>query len=161
MPHTLPRVLLLVCVAWVMTYWLLPGPWRPARSPAHLPDFSADRDPPPGVRPGSPGHDAQRPVETETPGTPPDLSPGREIKRSRSPESDPAGPSGTAEGSAAGADAEAERFHIVEPGDSLWKISLRYYGTGDRAGAIFEANRDVLKSPASLKLGTRLRLPAP
>lgn len=52
-----------------------------------------------------------------------------------------------------------ERFHIVLHGDSLSALSLRYYGNARRWNTIFEANRDVLRTPNQLRPGQRLRIP--
>lgn len=144
MPNTLPRALVLLALTWVGVYWIAPGPWRPARAPRHLPDYSAERD--------LPSDGSLGPITTER------QPPGGGIDGAALDATEPAPASGDPGSLSPPA---GDRFHVVEPGDSLWKISLRYYGSGDRAGAIFEANRDVLKSPASLKLGTRLRIPPP
>jgi tetratricopeptide (TPR) repeat protein len=58
--------------------------------------------------------------------------------------------------------ATAGRKHTVQVGDSLYKIATRYYGaTGAsaKANAIYEANRDVMKSEKDLKPGMELRIP--
>jgi nucleoid-associated protein YgaU len=47
----------------------------------------------------------------------------------------------------------------VAEGDSLTRISLRYYGTATRWSEIYEANRDVLSGENSLRPGQRLRIP--
>ncbi len=57
------------------------------------------------------------------------------------------------------ASAPVARTHEVRDGESLWVISKRHYGTGTRWTEIFEANRDVLPSADSLKVGTVLRIP--
>ena len=44
-------------------------------------------------------------------------------------------------------------------GDSLSRISLRYYGTANRWQEIYEANRDVLSRENVLRPGQRLQLP--
>lgn len=51
--------------------------------------------------------------------------------------------------------------HEVQPGESLGKIAAKYYGrsTPARVDAIFEANRDVLKDRASVKVKTSLKIP--
>ncbi len=55
---------------------------------------------------------------------------------------------------------EAEaRFHTVTEGDSLSRISLRYYGTPNRWQEIFSANRDVLQGSSALRVGMQLRIP--
>ncbi|MDD3180306.1 MAG: LysM peptidoglycan-binding domain-containing protein [Opitutaceae bacterium] len=51
------------------------------------------------------------------------------------------------------------RSHMVEEGDSLSRISLRYYGTANRWQEIYEANRDALSGENALRLGQRLRIP--
>ena len=56
-------------------------------------------------------------------------------------------------------DDPSERFHVVVEGDSLTRISLRYYGTGSRWQEIYQANREVLSASNSLQPGQRLRIP--
>lgn len=51
------------------------------------------------------------------------------------------------------------REHIVVEGDSLSRISLRYYGTSTRWQEIYEANREVLSTENVLRPGQRLKLP--
>lgn len=53
----------------------------------------------------------------------------------------------------------APRFHIVMEGESLTRISTRYYGTASRWQEIYEANREVLKGENTLRPGQRLRIP--
>jgi LysM repeat protein len=52
-----------------------------------------------------------------------------------------------------------DRTYTVQPGDTLSKISLRFYGTTSRYMDIYEANRDQLSSPASVSVGQELRIP--
>lgn len=49
--------------------------------------------------------------------------------------------------------------HKVEDGENLWSIAKRFYGRGSRWTEIYQANRDLLKSPDSLKVGMTLRIP--
>jgi phage tail protein X len=49
--------------------------------------------------------------------------------------------------------------YVVQQGDSLYAISLKVYGNASFIDAIFSANRDVLKSKNSLRVGQELRLP--
>jgi nucleoid-associated protein YgaU len=51
--------------------------------------------------------------------------------------------------------------YVVQPGDTLSRIATRQLGDAAKAKVIFEANRDRLKSENSLKVGQKLRLPAP
>jgi nucleoid-associated protein YgaU len=55
--------------------------------------------------------------------------------------------------------APATRQHIVVEGDTLSKISRRYYGTSDRWPEIFAANRDILRDARNLPMGASLRIP--
>lgn len=55
--------------------------------------------------------------------------------------------------------AEAEQQHVIAEGDSLSKISKRYYGTPNRWPEIFEANRNILSDPSRLPAGASLRIP--
>ncbi|MBC7367261.1 MAG: SEL1-like repeat protein [Undibacterium sp.] len=52
-----------------------------------------------------------------------------------------------------------ERFHTVLEGDSLTRISSRYYGSANRWQDIYDANRDVLKGENALRPGQRLKIP--
>jgi LysM repeat protein len=47
----------------------------------------------------------------------------------------------------------------VKPGDSLYAISVRFYGSSEKIQAIFQANREVLRSVNDLKPGQILKLP--
>jgi len=54
---------------------------------------------------------------------------------------------------------ERGNLYRVEDGDSLWVISKKVYGKGSLWEKIYEANRDQLKSPDSVKPGMGLRIP--
>lgn len=49
--------------------------------------------------------------------------------------------------------------HTVVRGDTLTKISQKYYGTQNRWREIYNYNRDTLSTPSSLKPGDKLKLP--
>jgi nucleoid-associated protein YgaU len=51
------------------------------------------------------------------------------------------------------------RSHIVQEGESLWRIARQELGSGARWNEIYEANRDVLSSPEALRTGQKLRIP--
>ncbi len=53
----------------------------------------------------------------------------------------------------------AARLHVVVEGDSLTRISVRYYGTTNRWQEIYEANRETLRGENTLRPGQRLRIP--
>ena len=53
----------------------------------------------------------------------------------------------------------AGRFHVVANGDTLTRISARYYGTSRRWNDVYEANRGTLAQADALRPGQRLRIP--
>ena len=53
----------------------------------------------------------------------------------------------------------APRTHVVVEGDTLTRISRKYYGTSSRWEDILNANRDVLKDEKSLVVGSTLKIP--
>jgi nucleoid-associated protein YgaU len=55
--------------------------------------------------------------------------------------------------------AAENRIHSVAEGDSLSRISMRYYGTANRWQEIYNANRDVLQNSSTLRVGMQLRIP--
>ena len=50
--------------------------------------------------------------------------------------------------------------HTVRTGDNLWKISRRYYGSGNYWKKIYEANKSEIRKPEFLEPGTVLKIPA-
>ena len=53
----------------------------------------------------------------------------------------------------------ADTFHKVQPNDSLFKISTKYYGNGEKWTKIFEANKDSMSDPNALHVGQQLLIP--
>ena len=51
------------------------------------------------------------------------------------------------------------RTYVVQPGDTLAKISLKFYGTTRRYMDIYDANRDRLASPSQIEVGQELIIP--
>src|SRR5690606_7567043 len=51
------------------------------------------------------------------------------------------------------------RTYVVQPGDTLGKISVRFYGTANGYLRIYEANRDQLSSPSDIQVGQELTIP--
>lgn len=49
--------------------------------------------------------------------------------------------------------------HVVQAGDTLEKISLRYYGSPDQWRAIYEANLALLHDGQPIRIGMELQLP--
>ncbi|MBN1818729.1 MAG: LysM peptidoglycan-binding domain-containing protein [Sedimentisphaerales bacterium] len=53
----------------------------------------------------------------------------------------------------------APRTHLVQPGETLSGIAMKYYGSSEKWKTIIDANRDKLSSPDQLRLGMRLTIP--
>ncbi len=51
-------------------------------------------------------------------------------------------------------------FHTVEKGDTLWAISKKTLGDGNRYNEIFEANKPMLTHPDKIYPGQVLRIPS-
>jgi LysM repeat protein len=49
--------------------------------------------------------------------------------------------------------------YVVKPGDTLGAIAQRFYGKASLCPKIFEANRDILSNPDSIKVGQKLKIP--
>lgn len=49
--------------------------------------------------------------------------------------------------------------YTVQSGDTLWRISERLYGDGRFAQALFDANRDILRTPDLIQPGQILAVP--
>jgi hypothetical protein len=67
---------------------------------------------------------------------------------------------GTAAAGGAGNLGGGVQTYTVKAGDSLSKISQQFYGNGHDYMKIFEANRDQLKDPDSIRPGQTLTIPA-
>src|SRR5262249_49079661 len=53
----------------------------------------------------------------------------------------------------------AELRHVVAEGETLYGLAEQYYGDGQRFVELYRANRDVLKRPERLEVGTVLVIP--
>ncbi|MBI1310826.1 LysM peptidoglycan-binding domain-containing protein [bacterium] len=51
------------------------------------------------------------------------------------------------------------RIHEVVPGDNLSTLAQQYMGSQSHYLKLYEANRDILKSPDDLRVGMRLKIP--
>ena len=49
--------------------------------------------------------------------------------------------------------------YVVLPGDSLWKIAQKQYGTGTKWTLIYEANKDVILHPNAIWVNQILQIP--
>lgn len=52
------------------------------------------------------------------------------------------------------------RTHTVAPKETLYGISVKYYGNGRQVEAIYQANREVMKDRTDVRPGMTLKLPA-
>ncbi len=81
--------------------------------------------------------------------------------RRRLGERPPATSADTARPTPAGSSsATEEAVYAVRPGDTLSSIARTVYGDASRWEDIFEANRDLLRSPNDLRVGQDLRIPS-
>lgn len=69
-------------------------------------------------------------------------------------------PSAQPTASQSGSQPSAGRTYTVQSGDTLSKISQRFYGNANEYMKIFEANRDVLSDPNKISAGQMLKIPA-
>lgn len=54
---------------------------------------------------------------------------------------------------------KTQRFHIIQRGETLSKISAQYYGSAGKWRKILEANRDTIKDANKLTPGTKIIIP--
>jgi nucleoid-associated protein YgaU len=54
---------------------------------------------------------------------------------------------------------EGPQTYTVQPGDTLSKISQKFYGDAGRYMDIFYANRDKIEDPNKLEVGWELSIP--
>ena len=52
-----------------------------------------------------------------------------------------------------------KRTHIIQKGDSLWKLAKKYYGDGTKWQIIHEANKAVIPNPTLLPVGLEIIIP--
>ncbi len=51
------------------------------------------------------------------------------------------------------------QYYTVQENDTLQKVSYKFYGTTREWNFLYEANKDVLKSPDKLYLGVEIKIP--
>ena len=56
-------------------------------------------------------------------------------------------------------EAREGRQHVVQEGDTLFSLAVRYYGAADKFVEIYQVNRKVLTTPDHLEPGTVLTIP--
>ena len=63
-------------------------------------------------------------------------------------------------GAAAGGGQQDIQTYVVQSGDTLSKISQKFYGSASQFMKIFEANRDKLSDPNKIQVGQKLTIPS-
>jgi len=76
------------------------------------------------------------------------------LRSSRMPQIVYSEPSGNS-----GINASAE-YYVVQKGDTLQKISEKFFGTTKKWKSIYEANKNILKSPDRIRTGQKLVIPS-
>jgi LysM repeat protein len=59
----------------------------------------------------------------------------------------------------ASANGAQNEYYVVQKGDTLQKISEKIFGTTQKWKSIYEANRNILKSPDRIRAGQKLVIP--
>ena len=80
---------------------------------------------------------------------------------------EPTGPSGSSgkkagenqRSSPAGTNVGSGRMHVIQPGETLSALASRYLGSPARYREIYEANRNVLRSPDDVREGLSIVIP--
>jgi len=67
--------------------------------------------------------------------------------------------SGTVSTASAPSETYRTRTHLVQKGDTLQSLALKYYGTRSAWDKIYEVNRNVLASKDQLRIGQQLLIP--
>jgi LysM repeat protein len=62
-------------------------------------------------------------------------------------------------GATVGGGQEQGQSYTVQPGDTLSKISEKFYGSAQQYMRIFDANRDKLSDPNKIQPGQKLNIP--
>jgi len=108
---------------------------------------------PPGSAPGAPGT-AAPPGTTAQPGAKP-VAPGAAARSGKA-----AGVAGTeAPSGTSGAPGAAKTIHTVREGQSLWRISRRYYQFGHDWPVIYKENQDQIDDPDLIYPKQQFRIP--
>jgi nucleoid-associated protein YgaU len=69
------------------------------------------------------------------------------------------GPKSAAPAAVAAEPASSSSEYVVQKGDTLQKISKKFYNTYRKWQQIYEANKDIMKDPNALKVGMKLKIP--
>ena len=117
-----------------------------------LPDEAQPRSAPPPV--------ATVVDSTITPAPPGRSGPAQGSSSQPPPASSIPAPATTRNAPAVRSTAPGARTHTVAPKETLYGISVKYYGNGRQVDAIYQANRDQMRSKEDVRPGMTLRLPS-
>ena len=53
----------------------------------------------------------------------------------------------------------ADGYYVVQEGDTLYKLAIRFYGRRDAWKTIREANKAIVSTDGRIRTGQRLKLP--
>lgn len=137
---------------------------EPAPSPSmtwELPDFSAESGTGTGPSIAAKTGSAPDPIRAPggTPPSPPIPIPPHNQAWTPEPSVKPTPAKPTAAESPRNS-ANSSRYHVVQKGDTLTELAMRYLGSTTRFAEIYEANRDQLRSPDDVRIGMKLTIPS-
>lgn len=163
----IPGLLAAAAALWIAVYWLA-GPGEPGITlDTSLPALEASDQSDALALPEAPLMPAASKPEPATPASPQPSEPARPptpgpVELNQATGTAPATGVSGAGGQNPGTEKPAPVvYHDVRPGDSLARIARTYYGDESQAMRIFEANREIIRDPARLQVGWRLRIPQP
>lgn len=55
---------------------------------------------------------------------------------------------------------ELPAVHVLKAGETMYSLSVKYYGTGDYVGLILRANEDAASRASDLQIGDEITIPA-
>lgn len=56
-------------------------------------------------------------------------------------------------------ESDQTEYYVIESGDTLSKLSKKYYGDAMQYDKIFQANREVIQDPDLIFVGQKIRIP--
>jgi tetratricopeptide (TPR) repeat protein len=120
-------------------------------------------DSPVSLAPETSGPSPVRQAPATQPPAPFRTSPAQTVTQSQTAQPQPPTRPGTralpTKPTATSAVSAGNRRHVVGKGDTLFSLAQKYYGNRSRWRDIYAANRDLLPSENSLRLGMEIRIP--
>ena len=127
---------------------------REQRWEEFIKDTYPDWEPPQTVPPDRP----KQPAVSDT--APPNIVPD-DVQTDVVIDTEPAVDANAVDPGVADADQASEfQTYTVQKGDTLWKISHKFYGSGKEWRKIYQANQTTISDPNKVKAGSQIRIPA-